>query len=170
MGDRRLTNIVASCSSNLMCEKIFALIELGLSPQESPSSIYKTLLLLTTVVLYGSDGAVAKVVALYRFVNPLINYNSALVKRGFFSRYVCMYVCMDVCTLYLYISIYTFIPLYLYFIPLYLYTFIPLYLYTYTLVAVRTTADPCGRKRGSWTTSCVLMTASEGPGMMRVMG
>ncbi|KAJ1431823.1 hypothetical protein B484DRAFT_395286 [Ochromonadaceae sp. CCMP2298] len=86
IGDRRLTNIVASTSNKLMCEKIFALIELGLSPQDNPwKTIYKTLLLLNTLVLYGSDAAVGKVVGLVRFVNPLINYNSALVKRGFFS-------------------------------------------------------------------------------------
>jgi len=86
LGDKRLNNAAALTYNSTSCQKIFVLIEKGLTPNENPwKTIYKTLLLLHTIVLYGSELAIDKAIGLCRFVNPLLNYNSALVKRGYFS-------------------------------------------------------------------------------------
>ncbi len=86
MGDKRLNSLAARTYNANSCEKIFALLEKALSPQEHPwKTLYKSLLLLHTIVLYGLELAIDKCISLCRFVNPLQTYNSALVKKGFFG-------------------------------------------------------------------------------------
>jgi hypothetical protein len=86
MGDKRLNSLAARTYNGNSCEKIFALLEKALSPQEHPwKTLYKSLLLLHTIILFGSELAIDKCIALCRFVNPLQEYNSALVKKGMFS-------------------------------------------------------------------------------------
>ena len=86
LGDKRLNNIAAYTYNSNSCVKIFNMIEKGLTPTENPwKTIYKTLLLLHTIVLFGSELAIDKAILLCRFVAPLGTYNSALVKKGFFG-------------------------------------------------------------------------------------
>lgn len=86
MGDQRLNNIAARTYNSEACKRIFAVLEKTLSPTENPwKTIHKALLILHTIVLYGSELAVDKSIQLCRFVYPLIQYNSALVKKSWFS-------------------------------------------------------------------------------------
>lgn len=86
LGDKRLNNLAAYTYNATTCQKLFIMIERGLSPTENPwKTIYKTLLLLHTIVLYGSELAIDKAIKLSRFILPLQTYNSALAKKGFFG-------------------------------------------------------------------------------------
>lgn len=86
MGDKRLNNLAAYTYNSVTCQKLFVMIEKALTPTENPwKTIYKSLLLLHTIVLYGSELAIDKAIDLCRFVRPLGTYNSALAKRGLFS-------------------------------------------------------------------------------------
>lgn len=86
LGDKRLNNIAAYTYNATTCSKLFIMIERGLSPTDNPwKTIYKTLLLLHTIVLYGSELAIDKAIEQSRFILPLQTYNSALVKKGFFG-------------------------------------------------------------------------------------
>lgn len=85
MGDSRLNSIAALTYNSVSCEAIFTLLEKAISPQDNHwKTIYKALLLLHTIILYGSELAVDKSVDLCKFVHPLRTYNSALVKKGYF--------------------------------------------------------------------------------------
>lgn len=86
MGDRRLNNLAAMTYNSQSCERIFSVLEKAIEPVNNPwKTIYKALLLLHTIVLYGSELAIDKSINLCKFVHPLQQYNSALVKKGIFS-------------------------------------------------------------------------------------
>eukprot|EP01039_Chlorochromonas_danica_P006990 gene6990-7733_t len=88
MGDQRLNNLAAMTYNARSCQAIFNLVEKAISPEENHwKTIYKALLLLHTLLLYGSELAVDKAINLCKFVYPLRSYNSALVvkKRLLFS-------------------------------------------------------------------------------------
>ena len=86
LGDKRLNNVAAYTYNSTSCQKIFVMLEKCLSPTDNPwKTIYKSLLLLHTIVLYGSELAIDKAIGLCRFVHPLGTYNSALARKGFFS-------------------------------------------------------------------------------------
>lgn len=86
MGDKRLNSIAARTYNTKACQNIFVLIEKGLTPSENPwKTILKTLLLLHTITIYGSELAVDQAIAIARFVFPLQQYNTAFIKRGFFG-------------------------------------------------------------------------------------
>lgn len=85
-GDRRLNNVAAYTYNATTCQKLFVMIEKTLSPTDNPwKTIYKSLLLLHTIVLYGSEVAIDKAIQLCRFIRPLSTYNSALARKGFFT-------------------------------------------------------------------------------------
>lgn len=85
-GDQRLNQIAALTWNAGACDKIFALLDKTLSPTDNPwKTIYKALLIMRTVVCYGSEKAVDSSIQFSRTVLFLQDYNSALVKKGLFS-------------------------------------------------------------------------------------
>jgi hypothetical protein len=83
MGDQRLNNLAAQTFNSNICNKLFNLIDRALNPADNNwIVIYKALLLLHTIILYGSELSIEKSIDLCRFVYPLQEYNSALVKRS----------------------------------------------------------------------------------------
>lgn len=88
MGDARLNSLAALTYNSDACERMFRLIEKALVPTENMwKSIHKALLLLHTIVLYGSELAVDKSIQMARYVNGLVEYNSATVRRkGFLTK------------------------------------------------------------------------------------
>lgn len=88
MGDQRLNQLSALTYNADSCDRMFALIERALSPTENAwKSIHKALLLLHTIVLYGSELAVDRSIKIAWCVNNLVEYNSATVKRkGFLTK------------------------------------------------------------------------------------
>lgn len=86
MNDTRLNHLAALTYNMQSCERLFAMVEKAIEPQNNPwKTIYKALLLIHTFTLYGSELAVDKCVNLCKYVHPLQTYNSALVKKGWFS-------------------------------------------------------------------------------------
>lgn len=87
MGDARLNSLAALTYNSDSCERMFRLIEKALIPADNTwKSIHKALLLLHTIVLYGSELAVDKSILMARYVNNLVDYNSATVKKkGFMT-------------------------------------------------------------------------------------
>lgn len=84
LGDKRLNNIAALTYNIKSCDNIFIYIEKGLSITECTwRTIYKSLLLLHTIILYGSEIAIDKSIVLTRYLPSLIIYNSALIKKGY---------------------------------------------------------------------------------------
>lgn len=72
-----MTNAQATTS-----DKMFAILEKVLSPSEYPwNTLYKAILVLHTIVLYGSERAIDATIKINYLVYPLQDYNSALVKR-----------------------------------------------------------------------------------------
>lgn len=62
------------------------LLEKSLIPENNPwQTLYKAILVLHTIVLYGSEYAVDKAINTCDLVNKLQTYNSALIKRSIFS-------------------------------------------------------------------------------------
>jgi hypothetical protein len=85
-GDKRLNSIAALTWNAGACQRIFAVLEKATVPTENPwKVIYKALLVLRTIVLYGSELSIDKAIDLCKFIYPLREYNSALVKKGFFA-------------------------------------------------------------------------------------
>jgi hypothetical protein len=86
LGDKRLNNIAAYTYNATTCQKIFVMIEKTLPPSDNPwKTIYKGLLLLHTIVLFGPELAIDKAIELSRFILPLTTYNSALARKAYFS-------------------------------------------------------------------------------------
>lgn len=87
MGDQRLNQLAALTYNSDSCERMFALIERALEPTENKwNNIHRALLLLHTIVLYGSELAVDMSIKMARYVNKLVDYNSATVRRkGFLT-------------------------------------------------------------------------------------
>jgi len=86
MGDKRLNNIAALAWNAQSQQRIFAMLEKAITPSENPwKTIYKAVLTVHTILLYGPPTAVDKCTDLCKFLFPLQQYNSALVKKGFFS-------------------------------------------------------------------------------------
>ena len=84
LGDKRLNNIAALTYNIKSCDNIFIYIEKGLSITECTwRTIHKSLLLLHTIILYGSEIAIDKSILLSRYLPSLIIYNSALIKKGY---------------------------------------------------------------------------------------
>lgn len=85
LGDQRLNILAAHTYNAGMCEKIFVMLEKAVSPAENAwKTLLKAILILHTIVLYGSELAVDKAIDMCRFIHPLQEYNSALVRRGSF--------------------------------------------------------------------------------------
>jgi len=83
MGDRQLNNVAAMTWNATTCDKIFAIIEKALTPEDYPYRTLHTAVLLThTILLYGSEVAVDRVIRISRFIFALQTYNSALVKKN----------------------------------------------------------------------------------------
>ena len=83
LNDRRLNEIAALTWNKTTCDEIFDVLEKALTPEDYPWKIlHNALLVLHTIVLFGSEIAVDKAVNIARFVFALQNYNSALVKRN----------------------------------------------------------------------------------------
>jgi hypothetical protein len=86
MNDKRLNSVAALTWNSQSCSRIFALLEKAIIPTENPWKVmYKALLLIHTCLLYGSELAVDKCINCCKYIYPLQDYNSAMVKRGFFS-------------------------------------------------------------------------------------
>lgn len=86
MGDKRLNHLAAMTWNSQSCENIFKMIESAISPTEAPwKTIYKALLIVHTILLYGSELAVDRCISICKFIHPLQQYNSALAKKKFFS-------------------------------------------------------------------------------------
>jgi hypothetical protein len=85
-GDKRLNSIAALTYNSVSCQKIFAMLEKAIVPTENPwKTMYKALLIVHTIILYGSELSIDKCVDMCKFIYPLREYNSALVKKGFFG-------------------------------------------------------------------------------------
>ena len=85
-GDKRLNNIAALTFNIGTCDEIFSLIYKALKNNMSAwRTIHKALLLLRTIVLYGPEIAIDKVIDLSHNVYQLTQYNTALVKKGLFG-------------------------------------------------------------------------------------
>lgn len=64
----------------------FSLLEKALIPENNPwQTLYKAVLVLHTIVIYGSEQSVDKSIGLCDAVYKLQTYNSALVKKSIFS-------------------------------------------------------------------------------------
>lgn len=87
--DQRLNHIAALTYNSHSCERIFNLLEKTLVASDYPwYSIYKALLTIHTIVLYGSELAIDKIQQSYqlnKLITDLQSYNSALVKRSLLS-------------------------------------------------------------------------------------
>ena len=65
---------------------MFSLLEKALIPENNPwQTLYKSILVLHTILLYGSEQSVDKSINLCDIVYKLQSYNSALVKKSLFS-------------------------------------------------------------------------------------
>ena len=85
MGDNRLNHIAALTWNIQSCKRIFNILSQSLVPADfSWQTLFNALLILHTVVLYGSEHSVDLASDLRVTVNGLQSYNSALVKRGLF--------------------------------------------------------------------------------------
>lgn len=70
----------------ILCLQCFSLLEKALDPLEYPwKTLHKAVLLLHTIVLFGSERAIDKAIELYRYIDKLQTYNSALAQRSLFS-------------------------------------------------------------------------------------
>ena len=86
MGDARLNNIAALTFNTGTCEKIFGVLNKAILMQENPwNTLLKTVYLLHTIVLYGSELSIDKAIKLCPYVHDLMNYNSALVGKSMFK-------------------------------------------------------------------------------------
>ena len=105
MGDTRLNNITALTWNLNQSQKVFrsvlqpsfslffswmffcSFLTKSLDPEKYPwQTLHKSLLLLHTIILYGSEAAIDSCIQMFRAVDKLTSYNSALVKqRGLFS-------------------------------------------------------------------------------------
>lgn len=86
MGDRRLNHVAALTWNSQSCDNIFRLLENAISPTEAPwKTIYKALLVVHTILLYGSELAVDRCIDMCKFIHPLRQYNSALARKSLFS-------------------------------------------------------------------------------------
>mmetsp|Transcript_20916 Transcript_20916/g.30119 ORF Transcript_20916/g.30119 Transcript_20916/m.30119 type:complete len:379 (+) Transcript_20916:42-1178(+) len=85
LGDRRLNSIAALTYNSAQCERIFSMLEKSLVPEHNPwQTLYKAVLLLHTIVLYGSEKAVDCAINICHLIHKLQDYNSALVKKPSF--------------------------------------------------------------------------------------
>ncbi len=86
MNDSRLNHLGALTYNMQSCERLFVMVEKAIDPYNNPwKTIYKALLIIHTFIMYGSELAVDKCISLCKYVHPLQTYNSALVKKGWFS-------------------------------------------------------------------------------------
>ncbi len=86
MGDRRLNHLAALTWNAQACDNIFRLLENAISPSEAPwKTIYKALLIMNTILLYGSELSVDRCINMCKFIHPLRQYNSALARKSMFS-------------------------------------------------------------------------------------
>ncbi len=86
LNDRRLNSIAALTYNIQSCERIFNILEKTISPSDNPHQvIYKSLLIIHSILLYGSEIAIDKCIALVPFMISLPEYNSALVKKNSFG-------------------------------------------------------------------------------------
>lgn len=66
---------------------IHSILEKSLVPENNPwQTLFKSLLLLHTIVVYGSEKAVDSAIQKCPHVHKLREYNSALIRRSFFSQ------------------------------------------------------------------------------------
>jgi len=85
MGDKRLNNITALTWNSGQCDNIFKLLEKSLNPEKYPwQTLHKAVLLLHTITIYGSEIAIDACIQLFRAIDKLQDYNSALAKQGGF--------------------------------------------------------------------------------------
>ena len=86
LNDRRLNSIAALTYNIQSCERIFNILEKTISPSDNPHQvIYKSLLIIHSILLYGSEIAIDKCISLVPFMTSLPEYNSALVKKNSFG-------------------------------------------------------------------------------------
>ena len=86
MGDARLNKIAALTYNAGTCNRIFDVLNKSLSAEEHPwKTLLKSLYLLHTIVLFGSELAIDSAIKLCPVVHYLITYNSALVKKSMFG-------------------------------------------------------------------------------------
>ena len=86
LNDRRLNSIAALTYNMQSCERIFNILEKTISPSDNPHQvIYKSLLIIHSILLYGSEIAIDKCISLVPFMTSLPDYNSALVKKNSFG-------------------------------------------------------------------------------------
>ena len=87
LNDRRLNSIAALTYNIQSCERIFNILEKTISPSDNPHQvIYKSLLIIHSILLYGSEIAIDKCISLVPFMTSLPDYNSALVKKNSFGK------------------------------------------------------------------------------------
>lgn len=84
LGDERLYHLVDLVNDQSSCQRVFSILEKVLEPMEIHpwQSIYKVLVIIHAMVLYGSDYAANKCVHLTRLVYPLQQYNVTLSKKS----------------------------------------------------------------------------------------
>lgn len=86
MNDKRLNQIAALTYNLASTQRIFAMLEKAINPNENPwKVIYKALLIIHTILLFGAETAIDKCIDLCKYIYALQDYNSALIKKSFFS-------------------------------------------------------------------------------------
>lgn len=85
LGDKRLNTIAALTYNVQACERIFSVLAKCLNKETPWKTIWKALLLMHTIVLYGSELSIDKSIDMTKEIGQLTDYNSALVKKGFFG-------------------------------------------------------------------------------------
>ena len=85
LGDKRLNNIAALTYNADTSGRIFAILELCLDPQKKTwSALHRSILIVHTVLLYGSPNSVDTCIQMSMYIGRLLNYNSATFST--FSR------------------------------------------------------------------------------------
>jgi hypothetical protein len=80
-----LSTHLTTSLSLYICIRTCSLLEKSLNPEKYPwHTLHKAVLLLHTITLYGSEVAIDGCIQLFRSIDKLQDYNSALVKQGGF--------------------------------------------------------------------------------------
>jgi hypothetical protein len=76
MGDKQLNQLAVMTYNSRQCDNLFNLLEEAIEAELNPAkTIYKALLVIHTILLYGSEYAVDKCIALGSMISILQNYN-----------------------------------------------------------------------------------------------
>jgi len=86
-GDKRLNYIAALTFNSVQSDKIFRMLEQCINPREFPwKTLHKTLLVVKTIVVFGSEYAVDSCLNFHKegYIKRLVDYNSVISSSSFF--------------------------------------------------------------------------------------